>query len=190
MFDKGDLISNKLSRIFMDYRDESFKNDDVRLIDRITYDGTWECNPYNFFMKVSQKLTQDLPKPFHLEGMYRIDDTPVHKAVREALINMIIQADYFIQGILKVIKRKDCFEISNQGILKLSREQIYKGGDSAARNPIIQKMFRMIGLGDNAGSGFPTILSVWQKQGYAQPGLREDTSLNQVKLTLSFENKR
>ena len=187
MFGKGDLISNKFSHLFMDYRDESFKNDDVRWIDRITYDGTWECNLYNFFMKVNQKLTQDLPKPFHLEGIYRIDDTPVHKAVREALINMIIHADYFIQGTLKVIKRKDCFEISNPGILKLSREQIYKGGDSAARNPTIQKMFRMIGLGDNAGSGFPTILSVWEKQGYIQPDLKEDTVLNQVKLTLPFK---
>ena len=34
-------------------------------------------------LKVTPKLTEDLKKPFKLEGgVQRIDDTPVHKAVR------------------------------------------------------------------------------------------------------------
>ena len=186
MFGKGVVIRNKLSNIFMDYRDQSNTTEEIRWNDRLTYDGTWENNLYNFFFKTAQKLTNDLPKPFHLEGMTRIDDTPIHKAVREALINMIIHADYFIQGTLKVIKYDDRYEITNPGTLKLSKEEIYKGGNSKARNPKIQTMLRMIGYGDNAGSGFPTILSVWQQQGWEQPDLEENFSLNQVTLTLSF----
>lgn len=57
--------------------------------------------PFNFFMRVIAKLTQDLKRPFKLEGMERIDDTPIHKAVREALTNMIIHADLLITGVLK-----------------------------------------------------------------------------------------
>ena len=32
------------------------------------------------------------------------------------------------------------------------------GGNSKARNPRIQNMLRMIGYGENIGSGYPTIL--------------------------------
>ena len=46
-----------------------------------------ENNLFNFFMKVTPKLTEDLKKPFKLEGIQRIDETPVHKAVREAFVN-------------------------------------------------------------------------------------------------------
>lgn len=36
------------------------------------------------------KLTRDFEKPFALDGVTRIEDTPVHKAVREALANCIV----------------------------------------------------------------------------------------------------
>ena len=39
------------------------------------------------------------------------------------------------------------------------REAIYKGGNSKARNPKIQKMLRMIGFGENVGSASTTELS-------------------------------
>lgn len=42
----------------------------------------------------------------------------------------------------------------------------------------------MIGLGDNAGSGIPTILSAWKQEDWIEPDLHEDTHLNQVTLTL------
>lgn len=31
--------------------------------------------------------------------MTRIDDTPVHKAIREGMINMLIHSDYMITGV-------------------------------------------------------------------------------------------
>ena len=48
-------------------------------------------------------------------------------------------------------------------------------------------MLRIIGYGDNAGSGFPTILSVWKQQGWEEPDLEENFELNQVTLTLTFK---
>ena len=42
----------------------------------------------------------------------------------------------------------------------------------------------MIGLGDNLGSGFPTILSAWKDEKWKRPDLQEDFDLRQVDLKL------
>ncbi len=185
MFGTGQAIRERFDNVFMDYRNESAVTADIRWNDRITYDGTWENNLFNFFTKVTPKLTEDLKKPFKLEGMQRIDETPVHKAVREAFVNLIIHADYLLDaGVLKVIKKSDGFEFTNPGILKLPLEDIYRGGNSKSRNPHMQTMLRLVGFGDNAGSGFPAILDTWEKEGWIKPELIEDTALDQVTLTL------
>ena len=114
----------------------------------------------------------------------------MHKAVREGLVNMIIHADYLMDaGVLKVIKKKDSFEFTNPGILKLPLEDIYRGGNSKSRNPHMQTMLRMVGFGDNAGSGFPTILNTWKNEGWVKPELIEDTNLNQVTLVMKMEER-
>lgn len=191
MFGTGQAIRERFDNVFMDYRNESQVTADIRWNDRITYDGTWENNLFNFFTKVTPKLTEDLKKPFKLEGgVQRIDDTPVHKAVREGFVNMIIHADYLMDaGVLKVIKRSDSFEFTNPGILKLPLEDIYRGGNSKSRNPHMQTMLRLVGFGDNAGSGFPTILAVWKSEGWIKPELIEDTNLDQVTLVMKMEKE-
>lgn len=87
-------------------------------------------------------------------------------------------------GTLKIIKRNKSFEFTNPGTLKLSIEEIFHGGNSKPRNPHMQTMLRMVGFGDNAGSGFPTILAVWKEEGWIEPKLVENTTLNQVTLEL------
>jgi predicted HTH transcriptional regulator len=116
--------------------------------------------------------------------MVRIDDTPVHKAIREAVVNMMIHSDYMITGVLKIVKFDNGFEFSNPGNLKLPVQSIYEGGHSVARNPRIQQMFRMIGLGDNIGSGFPTILNAWGEEQWRKPDLSQNEDLHQVELKL------
>ena len=135
-------------------------------------------------------MTEDLPKPFKLEGLQRIDETPVHKAVREAFVNLIIHADYLMDaGTLKIIKKNKSFEFTNPGILKLPIEDIFRGGNSKPRNPHMQTMLRMVGFGDNAGSGFPTILATWEAEGWIEPKLVENTTLNQVSLMLQMKKE-
>ena len=51
--------------------------------------------------------------------------------------------------------------------------------NSKSRNPDMQTMLRLVGFGDNAGSGFPTILDVWKSEGWVEPQLIEDANLNQ-----------
>ena len=184
MFGKGLPIRERMDNLRMDYIDKTALEGDSRWSDRLTYDGTWENNLYNFFTRTISKLTADLKRPFKMEGMERIDDTPVHKAVREGLTNMLIHADLLITGVLKVEKHDHEFMFSNPGSLKLPIEEIMKGGNSKARNPRIQNMLRMIGYGENIGSGYPTILKTWREQNWRKPILTNRTELRQVDLSL------
>ena len=184
MFGKGDVLRERFANIRMDYLDKTNLLPGSRWSDRLTYDGMWENNLYNFMRQVMPKLVSDIKRPFKLSGMKRIDDTPVHKAIREAVVNMMIHSDYMITGVLKIEKTEKGFFFSNPGNLKLPVKDIYDGGHSVARNPRIQTFFRMIGAGDNIGSGFPTILEAWGEEKWRKPDLRENEDLNVVELKL------
>lgn len=184
MFGRGLYIRDLFAKINFDFREEIDMNSDQRWSDRFTIDGTWENNIYNFYFTVINKLTSNVKIPFRLENLERKDDTLVHQAIREAFVNQIIHADFNIQGTLKIIRTKDSLEFTNPGSLKIDLESIFKGGNSKSRNPRIQKMFSLIGLGEGAGSGFPKILSAWNEQNWRTPELREETNLSQVSLKL------
>lgn len=184
MFGKGLALRERFDNIRMDYIDESNLLPGSRWSDRLTYDGMWENNLYNFMRQIIPRLVSGLKRPFRLEGMVRVDDTPVHKAIREAVVNMMIHSDYMITGILKIVKMDRGFSFSNPGNLKLPVQAIYEGGHSLARNPRIQTMFRMIGYGDNIGSGFPTILHAWGEENWRKPDLSQNEELHQVDLKL------
>ena len=187
MFGKGLPIRDRFDNLRMDYIDKSHLVGEQRYSDRLTYDGRWENNLYNFVRIVLPKLTIDLPRPFQMEGVIRKDDTLQHKAVREAVTNMIIHSDLMLNGILRIEKYDDRIVLTNPGLLKLPIEQIYRGGESKARNQRMQNMFRMIGYGENLGSGFPLILNAWNEKHWIKPELIEQPELMQVKLTLYFD---
>ena len=74
-------------------------------------------------------------------------------------------------GILRIEKHDDRLCFRNPGLLKLPVETIYRGGNSKARNPKIQNMLRMIGFGENVGSGFPKIIAAWKETNWGDPQL-------------------
>ena len=186
VFGKGLSIRERFDNIRMDYLDFTNLEEESRWSDRLTYDGRWENNLYNFFMRVQSKLITDIKRPFSLKGMERNDDSLLHKAIREALTNLIIHADYMLTGVLKVEKYDNRFVFSNPGSLKIPVVDIYEGGHSKARNPHIQAILRMIGFGENIGSGFPTILEACKKENWRRPLLEERPDLHLVELTLSM----
>ena len=107
------------------------------------------------------------------------------KKVRQAFTNAIIHSDLLMDaGILRVEKHDDRLCFRNPGLLKLPIEMIYEGGNSKARNPRIQNMLRMIGYGENVGSGFPTILSAWKDAHWGEPELKNKFEIDVVELVL------
>ena len=185
MFGKGLPIRERFDNFRMDYLNFCNLIGEERYSDRLTYDGRWENNLYQFFSIVLPRMTFDLPRPFRMEGMQRVDDTPQHKAVREAFTNAIIHADLMMDaGILRVEKHDDRLCFRNPGLLRLPIEQIYEGGNSKARNPRIQNMLRMVGFGENIGSGFPKIIAAWKETNWGEPDLKNKIELDEVELVL------
>ncbi len=69
-------------------------------------------------------------------------------------------------------------------LLRLPIEQFYEDGNSKARNPKIQNMLRMIGFGENVGSGFPKIIAAWKETNWGEPQLMNKLDVDEVELVL------
>ncbi len=109
----------------------------------------------------------------------------------ERPIQMPLHSDLLMDaGILRVEKHDDRLCFRNPGLLRLPIEMIYEGGNSKARNPRIQNMLRMIGYGENVGSGFPTILSAWKDAQWGEIKLKNKIEVDEVELVLPVPNNR
>ena len=185
MFGKEWTITEVLPNYFVDYREKYNEESGSRWVDRIiSTDGSWSGNIYDFYYSVSNKLAKNLNVPFKIEGLTRKDDTNVHLALREALANSLIHADYYGEQGIVIEKDELFFRFSNPGTLRISIEQAMKGGVSDPRNPLLFKMFNLLGVGERAGSGIEEIRNAWEEQNWKVPDLREEFSPDRTVLTL------
>jgi len=174
MFGKLRSILDGVPNYLVDYQEQT-ENPEDRWIDRVTTDGNWSGNLFDFTQKVYRKLTADLKIPFKLKDSFqRVDETHTHEAVREALVNTLIHANYQGRLGILIIKHPKGFSFRNPGLLRISKEDLFKGGKSDCRNKVLQKMFQYIGMGEQAGSGYPKILRAWMEQHWQYPNVDED----------------
>lgn len=173
MFGKHEAIHEVVPNYFVDYRELPVGGTKTKWVDRLSPDGTWSGNLYDFYRMTIQRLFRDLKVPFRLEGGEREDDTPVHKALREALVNALVHADYSAPISILVVKAPVYFGFRNPGKMRIPIEKALEGGHSDCRNRSLQKMFSLIGLGEQAGSGVPRVLENWKSQHYRLPEMWE-----------------
>jgi ATP-dependent DNA helicase RecG len=176
MFGQLPSIQECFPNYMLDYQERPQATNEARWIDRLTLDGSWPGNLFDFYRRVIKKLTSDLKVPFSLEGDVRQDNTLVHQALREALINTLVHADYTGRASVLVVKRPHMFGFRNPGLMRVPQEQAVQGGDSDCRNRLIHQMFRYVGLGEQAGSGVPKIYRGWDSQHWRTPLLYEKDS--------------
>ncbi|MDD4913202.1 MAG: putative DNA binding domain-containing protein [Sideroxydans sp.] len=173
MFGRLPSIQEAFPNYMLDYQERAEAKTEARWVDRLTLDGSWSGNLFDFYRRVIKKLTSDLKVPFSLEGDLRKDDTAVHQALREALVNTLVHADYSGRASVLVVKRPDMFGFRNPGLMRVPQEIAVAGGDSDCRNRLLHQMFRYIGLGEQAGSGIPKIYQGWDSQHWRAPLLVE-----------------
>lgn len=169
MFGQWVSIAEAAPLYFLDYQELPADTSQTRWLDRVVPDGSWSGNLYDFYRRVIRKLTADLKVPFVLKGDTRIDDTPVHQALREALVNTLIHADYSDRASVLVIKQPSGFVFRNPGVMRVPAEAALHGGASDCRNRTLHQLFLLINLGERAGSGVPKIRAGWEAAGH---GLR------------------
>jgi ATP-dependent DNA helicase RecG len=185
MFGKMVAIQEELPNYMLDYQERPESKTEKRWIDRITLDGKWSGNLDDFYRKLYPKLTADLKVPFQLEKGERKDETPVHEALREALANVLVHADYSDRASVLVVKRPDMFGFRNPGLMRIPVETALQGGEPDCRNRTLHRMFRFVGVGEQAGTGIPKILHGWQSQHWNPPKLYDNsTPYNQTLLEL------
>lgn len=186
MFGNWAAIQDAVPHYFLDYQERPEARTELRWVDRLVPDGSWTGNLFEFYRRVYRKLTADLKVPFTLKDGQRQDDTPVHEALREALVNTLVHADYTGRVSVLVVKRPDMFGFRNPGGLRLPIEQVIRGGESDCRNRILHQMFLLIGLGERGGSGMPRIYGGWKSQHWRPPALAEKDEPEQTLLMLQM----
>lgn len=129
------------------------------------YENLWEA-----YFECMKRLRKEVDVEFKLnaEG-FGEELSPGLLAVREALVNMLMHADYFAPACPRVRIFNNHIEYYNPGGLPKPLEEL-KGNDlSIPRNPILAKLFRMVKLAENAGYGFDKIEDNWKAYNNSAP---------------------
>ena len=156
----------------------------IRLITR------WTGNICDFYFRIYNKIIKDIKVLFKIKGGDHIDDTPVHEALREALANCLVNADFYgVRGVV-IKKEPDKLIIENPGYSRTGKVQMRKGGVSDPRNKTLMKMFNLINIGERAGSGVPNIYNVWEDEGWVEPAIEEQFDPDRTILSLKFKKKQ
>lgn len=175
---------------FLDYQENRTNGIYARWTDRITsQSGDWSGNVFDFILRVIPKLQVDLKVPFMFKGNQLDEDTPLHKTVREATVNMLANADFYGRRGVVVQKSAEGFKFANPGSMRVSLTEALQDSASDPRNGVMMKMLAMVRYGERAGSGLQGIFKTWQSVYHCSPKLEVTTSggVDRTTLILGFE---
>jgi predicted HTH transcriptional regulator len=178
-------IVKEFPNYFLDYQEHD--NDTTRWTDRVISNlGDWSGNIFDFYCRIANRITQDVKTPFKLDGITRVDDTPVHRSLIEALVNALIHANYYDRQGLVIHRRLKNITIANPGGMRISVDDAVFGGISDPRNVTLLKLFGMINVAERGGTGVSGIYHVWKEEGWKTPILEEHFNPGRTILTLNL----
>ncbi|MDE6522265.1 MAG: putative DNA binding domain-containing protein [Muribaculaceae bacterium] len=183
-------ITTVFPNYFLDYQENRTNGIYARWTDRLTsQSGDWSGNVFDFLLKIVQKLQSDLKVPFMFKGNVRDEDTPLHKTVREAAVNMLANADFYGRRGVVVQKGADGFTFANPGSMRVSLKEALQDSASDPRNGVMMKMLAMVEYGERAGSGLQGIFKTWESVYHCSPKLEVTTSGGVDRTILSLDFK-
>ncbi len=188
MFGNFGYIVGEFPHYFVDYVERL--DDNPRYSDRISpLTADWSGNLYDFYTRIASRLTADVKTPFALDKeMYRIDDTPVHKAIRECLANTLVHADFYGRRGIVIEKRFRHITFANPGIFRVPLDVAISGGTSDARNDILFTLFALVEIGEKLGTGLVQLFALWKKNGWPSPEFHEQFNPERTILTLDYND--
>ncbi len=122
-------------------------------------------NLFSFYGMVTRRLTavsallaQDPAERERLAG-----------AMREAVLNAILHADYFSRGGLAILRTAGKLTVSNGGLLRVDPDQARQGAAGDPRNRGLVALFALLELATGTGRGLRGIYALWAQQGGGRP---------------------
>lgn len=183
-FGKIDAIINRFPHFHLDYFDRRGNN--ARWSDRVASDDMsfFNLNLMNYFFLIMEKLQSTITDDFELEkNLIRKSPEKLLVILREALINMIVHADYYVSTSSIIVNvYSNYYEFNNPGMMLVSTEEFIKGGNSCPRNTVIMTLFRRLGLSERAGSGGPEIFDFAITNSFKQPQVETNFKETNIKI--------
>ena len=181
---------DSIGKVFSDFRIDYFEIMGTSYSDapkRYEYRMPEYKNLYEYFFAIYERLIKKIDIPFKLKGAFRDENQPQVKAIREAIVNLLIHADYFSPMKPRIRVFLDRIEFFNPGALPKPLEELKKGDISLPRNPVITKIFRVINLAENAGYGFDKMFRGWKRYCNKEP--EAESSIDYYKIIFSFKSE-
>ena len=181
-------ITREMPDYFLDYREQL--DPKIRWTHRIvSSSGDWSGNLFDFFFHVYHRLRSAFPVPFQLsQDGSREDEVPMHKALREMIVNTLAHSDYYGQKGVVIIRRPDSLSFANPGDMRPGLRTALSGGTSDARNATIMKMFGLLDFGERAGSGIPDLFDICNSELDTQPDY--DVTYAPARTTLTIDTSK
>ncbi|MBI3978727.1 MAG: putative DNA binding domain-containing protein [Chloroflexi bacterium] len=133
-----EAIRNWRTRHLIDYRLVLDNDDpDSRWEDRVV----WESNLFEAFETIYPRLVAGLPTPFRLSAGVRVDQSSLHIALREALVNLLVHTDYAEMQASLIKRSPEGYLFRNPGNSRISEYDLFTSDRSDPRNPELIRMF-------------------------------------------------
>lgn len=168
-------IRESVEKFFADFRIDlleipgtSYQDASSRYTFRLSeddYENLWEA-----YFECFKRLRKEVDIDFKItsEG-FGEELSPGLMAVREALVNMLMHADYFAPSHPRIRMFNHQIEYYNPGGLPKPLKELKDNDLSIPRNPILAKLFRMVKLAENAGYGFDKMDHNWKTYNQTTP---------------------
>lgn len=129
-----------------------------------------DCNVFDFYNRVMAAFCCEF-------------EPELIPALREALANCLLNADYHSGGV-EICRTATEITLINAGPFRVDATAAVRGGVSDPRNLALARLFACMGVGHGSGSGLKSIMKIWQKRGWAEPTIRETFSPAQITVRL------
>lgn len=174
MFGKREIIEKHFDDFRIDLLEipgTSYANAPTRYTFRLDeQENLWEYY-FECFNRLKNKV--DVTFSVSPEGFGQ-ELSPGLVAIREALVNMLMHADYFAPSKSRIRIFSNHIEFYNPGGLPKPIEELRSKDLSISRNPILAKLFRMVKLAENIGSGIEKIEHNWLAYNNSTPTYQLD----------------
>ena len=164
-----------ISALFPQYRLE-LKTPDGRTT--VSGKGRWSGNVFDFYLLTKKALGEYSAR---YEG-----SSEIFGALCEALVNGLVNADYYGDGGISVELSEGKAVFSNAGSFRINPENAASGGVSDPRSAPLSRIFSYAGGGRRSGSGIPGIFAVWKKRGWKTPSISESFAPDKIVAEFTF----